>query len=123
MESSIAAFLMRWLACELLPTSTHQGSACATMPLCFLLKLQAATLSPDHVKKITNRSARIANAQNASASEPRSLTETASQHSFHNAPISDLSRNVAVHGTHRRDLVKVLTDRSDRLPAWVEKRG
>ena len=37
MESSIAAFLMRWLACELLPTMTFEGT---------LLVLKARVLSP-----------------------------------------------------------------------------
>ena len=37
MESSIAAFLMRWLACELLPTITCEGT---------LLVLKTCALSP-----------------------------------------------------------------------------
>ena len=86
MESSIAEFLSRKLACELLPTSNCR--VCLHRSCCFLHLLR-------HSLAHAFIELRFASWFNTEAS----------QRSLHNAPIFRLLLKVAVNGTHQCDFL------------------
>jgi hypothetical protein len=87
MESSIAEFLSRELACELLPTYVGNWVCCAASSL-------LAQTVHNSLEQLSLKS-----------DSPYRPEQLASQRSLHNAPIFRLLLKVAVNGTHQCDFL------------------
>ena len=107
MESSIAEFLMRWLACELPPTR-QQGMKGELINATFPLQVVVCVKLWQGIN--------TACFAKCNRFKLQQHPNRASQRSLHNAPIFRLLLKVAVNGTHQCDFSNFCGAQRSQLP-------